>query len=135
MHDKVVNMSYIAISSEEVWYELLIDVVHESARALVVFASIDEKLFPGVLIDERTDQRPEHREYSWCPHDEEEAHGLRIVGFHYFYDSEECPDAWPPEVAHAQSLQVYDTRTVPASRYKESYCTPTHDSKQWFNLY
>lgn len=44
-----------ALSPEEVGDQFSIQVVHEASRALVVAATVDEELLPGVLIDEGAD--------------------------------------------------------------------------------
>lgn len=41
-------------SSQEVWDDFLVYVVHQPSRTLVVIACIDEELLAGVLINERT---------------------------------------------------------------------------------
>lgn len=46
-------------SSQEVRDDFLVYVVHQPSRTLVVIACIDEELFAGVLINERTHLRAE----------------------------------------------------------------------------
>ena len=56
-------ITYIAIPTEEVRYELLLHIVNEAAGSLVIFTSIDEELLAGILVYERVDKRPEDRKY------------------------------------------------------------------------
>lgn len=76
--------TYIAISAEEVRYELLLHIVNQAAGSLVIFTSIDEELLAGILVYERVDEGPEDRKYSGRSNDQEETHRLRVVGFHHF---------------------------------------------------
>lgn len=51
------SQTHHALSSQEVRDHVLVQVVHQAARALVIAAAVDEELPPGVLIDEGADLR------------------------------------------------------------------------------
>ena len=92
--------TYIAISTEEVRYELLLHIVNEAAGSLVIFTSIDEELLAGVLVYERVDEGPKDRKYPRCSNDQEETHRLRVVGLHHFDNTQQCSDARTPQMTH-----------------------------------
>lgn len=46
--------TYHALSAQEIWNYLLINVIQQASRTLVVVARIDEELSSGVVINERT---------------------------------------------------------------------------------
>ena len=104
--------TYECVSAEEVWDVFPFDVVHEPATSLVVPAPVDEELLRRVLVDERTDECPEYGEDPWGAYYQEVAHSLGVVCFHDLYDVEQRLYARPPQVSHAQPLQVDDARAV-----------------------
>lgn len=48
-----------ALSSQKVWDDFFVNVVHETPRTLVVIASIDQELLSGVFINEGAHLREE----------------------------------------------------------------------------
>ena len=104
--------TYERVSAEEVRDIFPFDVVHEPATSLVVPAPVDEELLPRVLVYERADESPEYGEDPWGAYYQEVAHSLGVVCFHDLYDVEQCLDARPPQVSHAQALEVHDARAI-----------------------
>ena len=104
--------TYECVSAEEVWNVLAFDVVHEPATSLVVPAPVDEELLRRVLVDERTDERPEYGEDAWGAYDQEVPHSLGVVCFHDLDDVEQGLYARPPQVSHAQAFEVDDARAI-----------------------
>lgn len=49
------------ISSQEIGYEVFVDVVHQTPSTLIVITSIDEELLPCVFINEWTNLGGENR--------------------------------------------------------------------------
>ena len=105
-------ITYIAISTKEVRYELLLHIVNEAAGSLVIFTAIDEELLAGILVYERVDKGPKDRKYPGRTNDQEETHRLRVVGLHHFDNTQQCSDTGPPQMTHTQTLQVHYTRAV-----------------------
>ena len=56
-------VTYIAVSAEEVWYELFVHIVNEAPIPLVVFATVDEELVPGVVIYKGAHESPQYWEH------------------------------------------------------------------------
>ena len=105
-------VTYESVSAEEVGDVLALDVVDEPAASLIVLPSIYQELLASVLVDERTDERPEHGEDPRGAYDQEEAHRLGVVRLDDLYDVQQRLDARPPQVSHAQALEVHDARAI-----------------------
>ena len=106
--------TYVALSAEEVGQERCVDVVGEAARALVVAPAVDKELVARVLVDEGADERPEDGEDAWGAHDQQAPHRLGVVRLDHLDDVQQRLDARPPQVTHAEALQVDDARAVTA---------------------
>ena len=106
------RVTYECVSAEKIGNIFPFDVVHEPAASLVVPAPVDEELLPCVLVDERTDERPEYGEDPWGAYYEKVAHSLGVVCLYDLYDVQQRLYARPPQVSHAQAFQVDDARAV-----------------------
>ena len=104
--------TYITVTAEEVWNELLVDVIHEAPGSLIVLPSVYQELLPRTIIDERTDERPENWENPRGTDDQQTPHGFRVVRLDNLDYPQQPFYARSPQVAHTQSFQIDDAGEV-----------------------
>ena len=111
-HVRYTAITYIAITTQEVRYELPVDVSRQAAAALIILATVNQKLPRRILVNKRTDQRPEHRKHARRTHNQQPTHRFRVVRLDALDDAQEHADAGSPQVAHAQCVQVHNARAA-----------------------